>query len=130
MKKKGHRLFIFIACIIFVSLCTAVFTYRVSGNESRNRIQEELAQYIIRFHVRANSDSDEDQKRKLAVKDAVVEYLEAGVEFFVPSAQDMLNDGFLGLSVTALALTVWVIYLLIKDPLHTIRGRNSKNNGV
>ena len=62
--------------------------------------------------------------------DAVVEYLEAGVEFFVPSAQDMLNDGFLGLSVTALALTVWVIYLLIKDPLHTIRGRNSKNNGV
>ena len=75
MKKKGHRLFIFIACIIFVSLCTAVFTYRVSGNESRNRIQEELAQDIIRFHVRANSDSDEDQKRKLAVKDAVVEYL-------------------------------------------------------
>ena len=53
MKKKGHRLFIFIACIIFVSLCTAVFTYRVSGNESRNRIQEELAQDIIRFHVRA-----------------------------------------------------------------------------
>ena len=42
----------------------------------------------------------------------------------------MLNDGFLGLSVTALALTVWVIYLLIKDPLLTIRGRNSKNNGV
>lgn len=75
MKKKGHRLFIFIACIIFVSLCTAVFTYRVSGNESRNRIQEELAQDIIRFHVRANSDSDEDQKRKLAVKDAVVGYL-------------------------------------------------------
>ena len=67
--------------------------------------------------------------------DAVVEYLEAGVEFFVPSAQDMLNDGFLGLSVTALALTVWVIYLLIKDPLHTIRDRNSKkisgdDNGV
>ena len=49
MKKKGHRLFIFIACIIFVSLCTAVFTYRVSGNESRNRIQEELAQDISDF---------------------------------------------------------------------------------
>lgn len=67
--------------------------------------------------------------------DAVVEYLEAGAEFFISSAQDMLNDGFLGLSVTALALTVWVIYLLIKDPLHTIRGRNSKkisgdDNGV
>lgn len=88
MKKKGHRLFIFIACIIFVSLCTAVFTYRVSGNESRNRIQEELAQDIIRFHVRANSDSDEDQKRKLAVKDAVVEYFRR----FLPNHKALMNQ--------------------------------------
>ena len=49
MKKKGHRLFIFIACIIFVSLCTAVFTYRVSGNESRNRIQLDLKETLDNF---------------------------------------------------------------------------------
>lgn len=48
--------------------------------------------------------------------DAVVEYLEAGAEYFQPAAQDMLNDTFLGLSVIVLALVVWVICLLIKDP--------------
>ena len=67
--------------------------------------------------------------------DAAAEYLEAGAEFFGPSAQDMLNDSFLGLSAAALALTVWVVYLLIKDPMHTIHGRNSEkisgdDNGV
>ncbi|MBR1592857.1 MAG: hypothetical protein IJ666_07595 [Ruminococcus sp.] len=48
--------------------------------------------------------------------DAVVEYIEAGAEYFEPAAKDMLNDTFLGISVVALALTVWVVYLLIKDP--------------
>lgn len=67
--------------------------------------------------------------------DAVVEYLDEGAAFFEPSAQNMLNDSFLGLSVTALALTVWVIYLFIKDPMHAIRGGNGReisgdDNGV
>lgn len=53
--------------------------------------------------------------------DAVVEYLEAGAEFFEPAASDMLNDTFLGISVIALALVVWVIYLLIKDPAGTLK---------
>ncbi len=48
--------------------------------------------------------------------DAVVEYIEAGAEFFTPAAADMLNDAFLGVSVVALALVVWVIFLLVKDP--------------
>lgn len=53
--------------------------------------------------------------------DAVVEYLEAGVGYFEPAAKDMLNDSFLGISIVALALTVWVVYLLIKDPQNTVR---------
>lgn len=53
--------------------------------------------------------------------DAVVEYLEVGAEYFAPAAADMLNDTFLGLSVVVLALVVWVVYLLIKDPKHTVR---------
>jgi len=47
--------------------------------------------------------------------DAVAEYLESGSEFFQPSAQDMLNDSFLGLSAVALALAVWCIRLLARD---------------
>ena len=61
--------------------------------------------------------------------DAVVEYLEAGAEFFTPAASDMLNDTFLGISVVALALVVWVIVLLIRDPAGTLRSNilNRKN---
>ena len=54
--------------------------------------------------------------------DAIFEYKELGAEYFSPSLQDMLNDTFLGFSVIALALVVWLIYLLIKDP----RGRVKK----
>lgn len=53
--------------------------------------------------------------------DAVVEYLELGAEYFSPAASDMLNDTFLGISVVALALVVWVVYLLIKDPKNTVK---------
>ena len=52
---------------------------------------------------------------------AVVEYIEVGAEYFEPAEQDMLNDAFLGISVVALALVVWVVYVLIKDPKHTVR---------
>jgi hypothetical protein len=48
--------------------------------------------------------------------DAAVEYIEDGADYFLPSSGDMLNDTFLGLSVVVLALVVWVVYLLVKDP--------------
>lgn len=38
--------------------------------------QESLASSLIRFHVRANSDSEADQELKMQVKDAVVAYME------------------------------------------------------
>lgn len=39
------------------------------------RVQEGIAKEIIRFHVIANSDSEEDQALKLEVKDEMVDYL-------------------------------------------------------
>lgn len=48
--------------------------------------------------------------------DAVVEYLEVGAEYFSPAPADMLNDAFLGVSAVALALVVWVVILLAKNP--------------
>ncbi len=48
--------------------------------------------------------------------DAVVEYMEMGAEFFVPDAQTMLNDGFLGLSAEVLGLVIRTIIVLVKDP--------------
>ena len=53
--------------------------------------------------------------------DAVVEYLELGAEYFTPAPADLLNDLFLGLSVVALAMVIWIVYLLIKDPKGAVR---------
>ena len=40
------------------------------------REQQELADSVVRFHVIANSDSEEDQALKLAVRDRVLEQAE------------------------------------------------------
>ena len=53
--------------------------------------------------------------------DAVFEYIELGAEYFTPEAADMLNDLYLGLSVVALALVVWIVILLITDPKGVIK---------
>ena len=53
--------------------------------------------------------------------DAVFEYAELGAEYFTPAPADMLNDAFLGFSVIALALVIWLVRLLITDPKGVIR---------
>ena len=53
--------------------------------------------------------------------DAVVEYIELGAEYFTPAPADMLNDTFLGLSVVAFGLMIWLVILLVKDPLKVVR---------
>jgi hypothetical protein len=53
--------------------------------------------------------------------DAIFEYIELRAEYFTPSAQDMLNDTFLGLSEIALALVVWIVIMLVKDPKNVIK---------
>lgn len=53
--------------------------------------------------------------------DAVVEYIELGAEYFTPAPADMLNDAFLGLSVVAFGLIIWIVILMVKDPLGVVR---------
>lgn len=53
--------------------------------------------------------------------DAVVGYIELGAEYFTPAPADMLNDTFLGLSVVAFGLIIWLVILLVKDPLKVVR---------
>lgn len=58
--------------------------------------------------------------------DAITEYIELKEDYFSPSAEDMLNDSFLGLSVIAIAMVIWLVCVLVKDPLGTIKNRNIK----
>lgn len=60
--------------------------------------------------------------------DAVVEYIEVGAEYFMPEAADMVNDAYLGLSVVALGLVIWLVIVLVKDPNNKIRNILAKNN--
>lgn len=53
--------------------------------------------------------------------DAIFEYAELHAEYFTPAAEDMLNDCYLGLSVVALALIIWLAILLIKDPKGVVK---------
>ena len=62
--------------------------------------------------------------------DAIFEYAELGAEYFTPAPADMLNDLFLGLSVVALGLIIWLVILLVKDPKGVIKNAlfKKKNN--
>lgn len=53
--------------------------------------------------------------------DAIFEYAELKAEYFTPAPIDMLNDFFLGLSVVALGLIIWLVILLIKDPKGVVK---------
>ena len=58
--------------------------------------------------------------------DALFEYAELGAEYFTPALEDMLNDAFLGLSVVALGLVIWLVRLLITDPKGSVRAALKK----
>ena len=53
--------------------------------------------------------------------DAIFEYAELGAEYFTPAPADMLNDFYLGISVVALGLIIWLVILLIKDPKGVVK---------
>ena len=48
--------------------------------------------------------------------DAIFEYAELHEAYFTPAPRDMLNDAYLGFSVVALGLVIWLVVLLLKDP--------------
>lgn len=51
-------------------ICCGVVQYR------QQRMTEEIAGKVIRFHVRANSDREKDQELKLKVRDAIGAYMQ------------------------------------------------------
>ncbi|MBG0771378.1 MAG: hypothetical protein H0S82_06690 [Anaerolineaceae bacterium] len=58
--------------------------------------------------------------------DAIFEYAELKADYFVPAPVDMLNDFYLGLSVVALGLIIWIVILLIKDPKGAVKAALSQ----
>lgn len=53
--------------------------------------------------------------------DAVFEYVQVRDAYFTPTPAELLNDLYLGLSVVAFGLVIWIVVLLVKDPKGVIR---------
>lgn len=46
--------------------------------------------------------------------DAIFEYIELRDAYFHPSGADMINDGFLGFSVVALGMIIWLVMVVVR----------------
>lgn len=62
--------------------------------------------------------------------DAIFAFAEQHAAVFTPAPEEMLNDLYLGLSVVALGLVIWLVILLIKDPKGVVKAALfKKKNG-
>ena len=70
MTRKGK-----IAAIAVLFLFTGVLMVFYRRGVAEQRRQQDIAEEILRLHVVANSDSEEDQALKMEVKESIVTYL-------------------------------------------------------
>ena len=61
---------------IFGAILIAVISTLVIVKTKENEVQRKMAEEVFRFHVLANSDSEEDQALKMEVKEKVIAYME------------------------------------------------------
>ncbi|MFT4144944.1 MAG: stage II sporulation protein R [Mobilitalea sp.] len=71
-KKDKFRVYLFLSILFFCTMTSMILMAKAKADEN---IQSHIANEIIRFHVIANSDSDEDQALKIQVKNALVQDL-------------------------------------------------------
>ncbi len=63
------------AAIVFSFACLILFGIILITEATRAAFASRVADQVLRFHVIANSDSDEDQALKLQVRDALISYM-------------------------------------------------------
>ena len=69
--------------ILILSFIGIISIMSISISDEVNKIDKNVESYkqkLIRFHVIANSDSDEDQELKLKVRDQIISYLQPKLE--------------------------------------------------
>lgn len=71
--KRNAEKIIFLLATAAASLAAGIIFGHMKAGE-QIRLQQHLADEVLRFHVIANSDSDRDQALKLEVRDAVLDY--------------------------------------------------------
>ena len=74
MDMKKITKYIILVTIFAVALISAVWYGR------QYRLQRQLAEKVLRFHVLANSDEKADQELKLSVRDAIGSFMQENMQ--------------------------------------------------
>lgn len=71
MRNKKNRKWILVIGLAIVMIAGVIQMNHISKQKTTDPLQPEIAEKILRFHVLANSDSEEDQNVKKQVRDAI-----------------------------------------------------------
>lgn len=72
MKHQSHAT---LTALLFLSLLLVTESPRYFQDKSTSTIQQQIATQVLRFHIRANSDTVADQQKKLRIKQSLLEWL-------------------------------------------------------
>lgn len=64
-----------LTALLFLSLLLVTESPRYLQNKSTSTLQQQIATQVLRFHIRANSDTVADQQKKLRIKQSLLEWL-------------------------------------------------------
>ena len=72
MKHQSHAT---LTAHLFLSLLLVTESPRYLQDKSTSTLQQQIATQVLRFHIRANSDTVADQQKKLRIKQSLLEWL-------------------------------------------------------
>ena len=72
MKHQSHTT---LTALLFLSLLLVTESPRYLQDKSTSNLQQQIATQVLRFHIRANSDTVADQQKKLRIKQSLLEWL-------------------------------------------------------
>ena len=72
MKHQSHAT---LTALLFLSLLLVTESPRYLQDKSTSTLQQQIATQVLRFHIRANSDTVADQQKKLRLKQSLLDWL-------------------------------------------------------
>ena len=72
MKHQSHAT---LTALLFLSLLLVTESPRYLQDKSTSTLQQQIATQVLRFHIRANSDTVADQQKKLRIKQSLLDWL-------------------------------------------------------
>ena len=72
MKHQSHAT---LTALLFLFLLLVTESPRYLQDKSTSTLQQQIATQVLRFHIRANSDTVADQQKKLRIKQSLLEWL-------------------------------------------------------